>query len=131
MKYLLDSNTVSVWARRGSAPLLGRLLEVPPTQLCISSIVEMELWFGIELNPVFRHVGAIRNLLAQLPAVAFGSADARQAAKILALLRQRGTPIGSFDALIAATALAHNLTVITHNTREFSRVPGLQLEDWQ
>ena len=55
---------------------------------------------------------------------------AQQAGQVRAHLRKLGTPIGEYDLLIAGIALANKLTVVTHNTREFRRVPGLQVEDW-
>jgi tRNA(fMet)-specific endonuclease VapC len=57
--------------------------------------------------------------------------DARQAGAIRALLDSRGTPIGPYDVLIAGQAVARNLTLVTHNTQEFGRIPGLRFEDWQ
>lgn len=56
--------------------------------------------------------------------------SAQQAGQVRAHLRKLGTPIGEYDLLIAGMALANKLIVVTHNTREFSRVPGLQVEDW-
>ena len=131
MRYLLDSNAVSVWARRSSGPFLSHLLTVSPTDLCISSVVEMEILFGIELNGQFSYLPSIQALLRELPILAFDSSSAIQAAKIRAQLQREGRPIGAYDALIAATALAHNLIVVTHNNREFSRIAGLTAEDWQ
>jgi tRNA(fMet)-specific endonuclease VapC len=131
MKYLLDSNAVSVWAKRSSPAFLTRLLQVLPADLCISSVVEMELLFGIELKPQFSYVRELQTLLKQLPVVAFESADALQAAKLRAALQRIGKPIGPYDGLIAATALARKMTVVTHNISEFSRVVGLLVEDWQ
>jgi len=130
MKYLLDTNIVSVWARRGSHQLLAHLMQVQPSDLCISSVVEMELLFGIELKPQFGYAAELGKLLGQLPTIGFQSEDAQAAAKIRAALRKSGTPIGPYDALIAAAGLARNLTVVTGNTKEFSRVEGLKLEDW-
>ena len=57
--------------------------------------------------------------------------DARCAAEIRAVLNAAGTPIGSYDILIAGQAVARELTLVTHNTREFSRVQGLRIEDWE
>ncbi len=131
MKYLLDSNAVSVWAKRSSNTFLSHLLNVSPKDLCISSIVEVEALFGIELKPQFSYLQALQSLLRELPVVDFDSASALQAAKIRAHLQRIGRPIGSYDALIAATAMAHGLIVVTHNTREFGRVEGLLVEDWQ
>ena len=131
MKYLLDSNALSVWARRCSPSFLKHLFTVPPTDLCISSVVEMEVLFGMELNSKFSYLPAMQALLRELPVLTFNSASALQAAKIRAQLQRAGRPIGGYDVLIAATALVHNLTVVTHNTREFSRVAGLLVEDWE
>jgi tRNA(fMet)-specific endonuclease VapC len=131
MKYLLDSNAISVWAKRGSPAFLIRLLQVSPANLCISSVVEMELLFGIELKPQFSYVRELQTLLKQLPVVAFESADAMQAAKLRAALQRIGKPIGPYDGLIAATALARDMILVTNNTREFSRVIDLMVEDWQ
>lgn len=131
MSYLLDSNVVSTWARRGSAALMRRLLQVAPADLRISSVVEMELLFGIELQSKFSYVAELQALLQRLPVLAFDSEGALQAAKLRAALQREGRPIGPYDALIAATALAQRLILVTHNTREFSRVPGLRVEDWQ
>ena len=61
----------------------------------------------------------------------FDEDDARCAGEIRDLLRRAGTPIGPYDTLIAGQALARDLTLVTHNTREFSRVSGLRLEDWE
>jgi tRNA(fMet)-specific endonuclease VapC len=61
----------------------------------------------------------------------FDKEDARKAGEIRALLISRGTPIGPYDVLIAGQALARHMTLITHNTDEFGRVPGLQIEDWE
>jgi tRNA(fMet)-specific endonuclease VapC len=70
-------------------------------------------------------------LLKQLPVVAFESADAMQAAKLRAALQRTGKPIGPYDGLIAATALARDMILVTNNTCEFSRVIDLMVEDWQ
>jgi tRNA(fMet)-specific endonuclease VapC len=60
----------------------------------------------------------------------FDSQAAAQAGRLKAFLASSGLPIGPYDLQIAGIALAHKLTVVTHNTTEFSRVPGLQVEDW-
>ncbi len=62
--------------------------------------------------------------------IGLGIESAQQAGRLRAHLKKLGTPIGEYDLLIAGIALANKLTVVTHNTREFSRVPGLQVEDW-
>jgi tRNA(fMet)-specific endonuclease VapC len=67
----------------------------------------------------------------QFEIVAFDREDARQAAEIRALLTSQGTPIGSYDVLIAGQARSRDVTLVTHNTKEFGRVPGLRCDDWQ
>lgn len=66
----------------------------------------------------------------ELPMLPFEMGDARVAGEVRAALRQLGTPIGAFDLLIAGQALARDLTIVTNNVREFSRVQGLRVEDW-
>ena len=67
----------------------------------------------------------------QFPVLEFDHEDARQAGEIRAYLASKGTPIGPFDVLIAGQAKARKLTLVTHNTTEFRRVPGLKVEDWK
>lgn len=67
----------------------------------------------------------------QIEALEFDKEDARQAGQIRALLASRGTPIGPYDVLIAGQAVSRELILVTRNTSEFARVPGLRIEDWQ
>jgi len=130
MRYLLDTNIVSVWARQTSPRLLDKLLATPPADLCISVLVEHELRFGFALTPGTRAEELTLRLLEALPSVPFGSAEAKRAAFLRSKLSRVGKPIGPYDLLIAATALEHQLIIVTHNVREFRRVEGLVVEDW-
>ena len=130
MRYLLDTNIVSSWARQTSPVLLKRLLATPPAELCISALVEHELRFGFALTPGTRAEELTLRLLDVIPGIPFGSAEARRAAVLRSRLARIGKPIGPYDVLIAATALEHHLTLVTHNVREFRRVEGLVAEDW-
>jgi len=130
MRYLLDTNIVSVWARQTSPRLLNKLLATPPADLCISVLVEHELRFGFALTPGTRAEDLTIRLLEALPSIPFGSAEAQRAANLRSKLSRIGKPIGPYDLLIAATALEHQLTIVTHNLREFRRVEGLVVEDW-
>jgi tRNA(fMet)-specific endonuclease VapC len=130
MRYLLDTNIVSVWARQTSPRLLIKLLATPPADLCISVLVEHELRFGFALTPGTRAEELTLRLLEALPSVPFGSAEAQRAAYLRCKLARAGKPIGPYDLLIAATALEYQLTIVTHNVREFRRVEGLVVEDW-
>jgi len=130
MRYLLDTNVVSAWAGGRSQPLLNRLVQVPPADLCISALVQHELLYGFALTPGTKAESRTLRLLELLPILPFGAAEARRSALLRTGLTRRGTPIGPYDLLIAATALEHRLTLITHNLREFRRVEGLTAEDW-
>ncbi|HSI37222.1 MAG: PIN domain-containing protein [Phycisphaerae bacterium] len=100
-------------------------------EVAVCSVVLAELIYGALRSARTAHnlaeVGAFAGRFVSLP---FDDAAAQKAAEIRAHLAKPGTPIGPMDTLIAAIALANDLILVTHNTREFSRVPGLQLEDW-
>lgn len=130
MKYLLDTNIVSTWATRDNPALLLRLLQTPPNAFAICSIVKMEILYGLALKPGLKWANAVRKVLDAVTVITFDEVSAAEAARVRAQLRAQGTPIGHYDLLIAGTALANDLIMVTNNTREFSRVPGLVVEDW-
>jgi tRNA(fMet)-specific endonuclease VapC len=98
----------------------------------ISSIVLFELWYGAAKGSRRQHnATTITNLLtAPIAVLSFEPGDAEEAGDIRAALERAGTPIGPYDVLIAAQARRRGATLVTANTREFARVPGLQIEDW-
>lgn len=130
MKYLLDTNALTAWITKDAA-FIQHIQTKKPSDLAISVMTEHEVLFGIACNPKLRLRVVAENMLSLLPKLIVGSQEVAAAASIRADLRSRGQPIGPYDVLIAATALAHGLTIVTHNTREFSRVAGLIVEDWQ
>ena len=130
MKYLLDTNAITAWAKRDPC-FVARLKLLAPADLAISVLTEHELLYGIAYNPQFKLRPVLERLLAILPKLPLDSATVAKAALARADLRRRGLPIGPYDLLIAATALEHRLTMVTHTTQEFERVPGLLVEDWQ
>ena len=129
MRYLLDTNAV-IQLLRGDAVVIDHIRRHRPTDMAISTIVHHELVFG-----AFKGQRVERNLerLDALPfeIVPFERQDAAVAGRIRADLAKSGTTIAPIDTLIAGQAVARNLAIVTHNLREFSRVPGLALEDWQ
>jgi len=129
MKYLLDTNAIIRLAQR-HIKLERRLQREDPDEFGLSVIVTHELYFGAYKS---RDVQANLDTIALLKfeIVPFEDEDARRAGEIRAGLAASGRPIGPYDVLIAGQALARDLTVITHNIREFSRVPGLRIEDWE
>lgn len=132
MKYLLDTNTCVRHLNQRSKAITEHLHSTPESDLAVCSVVKAELYFGAmksqhpEATLIKQQAFAER--FVSLP---FGDAAALVYGRIRAELEQAGTPIGPNDLMIAAIALANGLTLITHNTREFGRVPDLKIEDWE
>lgn len=129
MIWLLDTN-VLIHAVRGRPPAVrAQLQRQSPDDVAVSSITVAELWYGAEksVSPA-RKREAWKAALEPFQVIAFDRDAAERHARIRYLLRHR--PIGERDLLIASIALAHDLTLVTHNAAEFSRVPGLRVEDW-
>jgi tRNA(fMet)-specific endonuclease VapC len=132
MKYLLDTCTVSDFVK-GQPKVLARVKATPPNLIAVSALTRMEVEYGLALNverakKLAPLLDAFFSTIATLP---FDEPDARAAAAIRAALKTQGQPIGAYDVLIAGTALARGLVVVTSNSGEFKRVSGLQLEDWR
>lgn len=128
-RYMLDADTVS-YALRGHGQVGARLLDHQPSELCISAITLAELNFGAEAKRSQKIRRAIRSFIKDVAVVPFDEASAEGFAAVAASLASRGQPIGVYDTLVAAQALCLGLTVVTNNTRHFSRVPGLAVENW-
>ncbi len=103
-----------------------------PTDIFLCDIVKAELYFGAyKSTRCEANLALIETLSQNFPTLAFDSLAARHFGQIRAGLNKAGTPIGPYDLQIAAIARQHQLILVTHNTREFSRVQGLQLSDWE
>ncbi len=129
MVYALDTNTISYYLRR-EGDVVPRLQSLPPNRLALPSVVVLEVRFGLLRKGMTSALAAFEELTAVCGQLDFDAEGADHAARIRLQLEAAGTPIGLADLLIAATARRHGCTLVTHNTREFSRVPGLQVEDW-
>ena len=131
MLYLLDTN-VLVELRRKHPVLIANLMVHGPSSLCYSVISIGEIHKGIVQHPLERAVamwGHWQQLLAPFAPIDFTREAAMTWGRLLHETRKQ--PIGPRDLLIAATALANGMTVVTHNVREFERIEGLPVEDWQ
>ena len=134
MTYLLDSNACIGWLRQSQPKLVARIKQERPTDIVICSVVVGELIYGAErAAPGHRANNRLRveQLRQQFVSLPFDDSAAQEYGKVRAHLASLGTPIGPNDLLIAAIALANGLTLATNNIAEFSRVPGLPIEDWQ
>lgn len=128
--FLLDTNAL-IYFFRGQGRVAERLFTVPPAEIAVATVSVYELEVGIakSSSPAKRR-GQLNELLDAIVVLGFDRAAAQSAAKVRAELERRGRPIGPLDTLIAGTALAHRATLVTRNTREFARVPGLTVVDW-
>ncbi len=129
MPYALDTNTLS-YAMREEGGVAERMRQIGPATLALPAVVVFELRYGLLRAGRLRQLVAFEAVMASLAQLDFDAEAADHAARIRLALEAAGTPIGLADQLIAATARRHGCTLVTHNTREFSRVPGLPIEDW-
>jgi tRNA(fMet)-specific endonuclease VapC len=129
--YLLDTDTLSRFVR-GEKPVLERLKATPPDQLAVSSVTLMKVEYGLALQPekARKLRPVLQEFFESVELIPYGEREARATAALRAALKVQGTPIGAYDALIAGCALANGLILVTSNLREYRRVAGLLLEDW-
>jgi len=132
MKYLLDTNTCIRYINGASQPIFDRLNAQHEGAVAVCSVVKAELFYGAlrSRNPTKTLAGQQR-FLALFVSLPFDDLAAEHYGRIRADLSHAGTPIGGNDLLIAAIALTHDLSVVTHNVKEFGRVAALQIEDWE
>jgi tRNA(fMet)-specific endonuclease VapC len=131
-QYLLDTNVCVEYLRRRNSRVMQRFQSLDPSDLFLCPIVLGELYYG-----AYRSADPLRNLqlLSKLVSLVECAPYDTPAAAIYGQLRAHlvgmGTPIGPHDVQIAAIALSQSMILVTHNVAEFSRVPGISVEDWQ
>ena len=129
-RYLLDTNAVIALLKDADSSLARQVRKHKPTEICISSLVIHELFYS-----AFKSQRAESNVVLidslQFEVLEFDYEDARHSGEIRANLALKGKPIGPYDVLIAGQAKARHMILITRNTKEFSRVKGLSIEDWE
>jgi len=129
MKFMLDANAVIAIVKRNHR-FGERLRRHGKAELAVSAIAMHELYFGVyRSDRVEQNLNALTAI--DIAVVEFDEAAAARAGEIRADLMREGRIIGPYDTMIAGHALARDLTLVTHNIREFERVPGLRLEDWE
>ena len=129
--YLLDTNIISYWMQ-GRPAVMQQLQNHSPAELSLSSITLAEILYGIEKSPVKKEVRRfkLQQILSVTHLYEFDAAAAQSYALIRTQLEKTGSPISERDTQIAAIGLARNLTIVTHNVKEFNRVDRLRVEDW-
>lgn len=131
MKLMLDTNICIYIIKQQPAAVLKHFLEHQVGDIGISSITLSELRYGVAKSKHReKNAKALDEFIIPLDIVSFGEDAALAYGDIRTTLEKAGTPIGAMDMLIAAHALSLRVTLVTNNTREFSRIPSLDIIDW-
>lgn len=130
MRYMLDTDICIYTINERPAAVLEAFRRFQPQGLGVSSVTASELFFGVARTGSQRNMQALRRFLATLEVAPFDEAAAEVCGSVRAWLASQGTPIGPYDVQIAAHAHALGVTLVSNNTSEFARVPGLKLENW-
>lgn len=132
MIYLLDTNTCIQYLTRRNSAIVNRLARQRRQDVVLCDIVKAELYYGAYRGTRLEsNLTLYQEFFSEFVSLPFDGNAAAVYGRIRAQLEALGTPIGPNDLQIGAIALANNLILVTHNTREFSRVEGLLLEDWE
>ena len=128
--FVLDTNTL-IYFFKGMGNVSSRLLEIPPREISIPSIVVYELEVGIaKSTSPQKRLEQLASLVATVNVLPFDLQEAKRASQISVVLEKQGELIGPYDILIAATASANHATLVTHNIKEFEKIENLMTEDW-
>ena len=128
--YILDTNTL-IYFFIGLGNVPTKFLSISPKEIAIPAIVIYELEYGIaKSSSPKKRQAQLEEIISLVNIIPFGDREALSSATIRAKLEKKGTPIGSYDILIAGTALEHQGILVTNNLKEFSRVPKLKTENW-
>jgi tRNA(fMet)-specific endonuclease VapC len=127
--FMLDTGTVS-FALRGQGHVARHLLDHRPSEISISSVTLAELRYGADMKRSRKLHGLIDTFVEAVVVLPFDQTAADHFGTVAATLARQGVPIGDFDTLIAAHAVATRLTLVTNNTKHFSRVASLTIENW-
>lgn len=131
MTYLLDTNFCIELLNQRESQAARKLASVNPLDVRLCSVVKAELYHGAYKSGRESNLNLIRSFTALFESLPFDDRSAEVYGRLRTELEKLGKLIGPNDLLIASIALAHGTTLITHNTTELSRIPGLSFEDWQ
>lgn len=130
LKYMLDTNIV-IYTIKHRPPEVRQVFKQNDGRMCISTVTLGELIYGAERSAQpGRNMAVIEGMAARLEVLPFDTEGAMHFGQLRAELAAEGRPIGPYDMMIAGHARAHGLILVTNNTRELQRVPGLRLENW-
>ncbi|MCB1054188.1 MAG: type II toxin-antitoxin system VapC family toxin [Acidobacteria bacterium] len=132
MTYLLDTNTCIRFLSGSSVAVQRRIDRIPLRDIMLCSVVKAELFAGaLKSARPQKNFERLEGFFSRFVSLPFDDASSLEYGRIRSRLERAGTPIGPNDLLIAAIARANGLVLVTHNTREFQRVAGLEVEDWE
>lgn len=130
--FLLDTNVCIQLLNQAHANIIQHFRGHQPGEIALCSIVKAELLYGARHSrQVEANLQLLKRFFSPLASLPFDDRCAEEAGQIRADLSAQGKPVGPNDLLIAATARAHDAVLVTHNTREFSRITGMRMEDWE
>jgi tRNA(fMet)-specific endonuclease VapC len=131
VKYLLDTNVLIECLRRNRAMIEALISRGKGHDLAISSVTYGELMVGIHKNDTPRRRAALHKVLAPTSILPFDESAAAEFARVKSALEKSGAVIGPYDMQIAGHAISQGRRLVTHNSEEFSRIKGLEWEDWE
>lgn len=131
MRFMLDTDSCIALIKRKPGTILRRLMSLSPGEAGISAITLAELRYGVAKSAQReKNTFALDEFLLPLEVADFDEPAAESYGMVRAALDKAGTPVGPLDTQIGAHALSLGATLVTHNSREFRRIPGLAVEDW-
>lgn len=132
MIYLLDTNTCIQYLTGRNSSVIEHFQTIQRQNICLSDVVKAELYYGAFKSSRKEHnLKLYEAFFTQYISLPFDGQTAIIYGEIRAYLEAKGTPIGAYDLQIAATALAYDLILVTHNLKEFKRIQNLKTEDWE
>ena len=129
-RYLLDTNILSSLLKHPAGLVTERIRAIGEAAICTSIVVACELRYGAAKKGSSDLSDRVEQLLSAIAVLPLGDTVDESYGELRAALEKKGTPIGANDCLIAAHTLSQSLTLVTANVSEFSRVPGLVVENW-
>jgi len=132
MKYLLDTNACIKFINGDSESIKLKLQSYKPEDILLCSIVKSELMYGVQKSTkTAKNRERLNQFFLPFESLSFDDNCAAVYSEIRAALEKKGNVIGAYDMQIAAIAIRYNLILVTHNTKEFSRIANLKIEDWE
>jgi len=129
MIYMLDTDTVSNIVKK-HPPVIKKLIKHEDDEICISAVSNAELFYGLEKKNSQKLFNEVRSIIGKCTIIDFDASQSEIYGRIRVELEKSGTPLGDMDLLIASAAMSTGAILVSHNTKHFSKIKGLKVEDW-